>query len=440
MGTNTNQLYNLFSTFTTVIMRAEILSIGDELLIGQITNTNSVWIAQQLNLLGIKVVYMSTIGDERDVIERALKDAESRADFVFITGGLGPTKDDITKQVFADFFGAPLVMDEAVLKHVTSFFEKRGREMLEVNRLQAMVPKGCTVIHNQNGTAPGMWMKKNNTVYVSMAGVPYEMKAMMTDIVLPKIKSEYKLPFIYHKTVLTQGLGESFLAEKISAWEDALADKNIKLAYLPQPGIVRLRLSTSGNNFDELKETVEAEVEKLKQLIPQYIYGYEAYGEEQPTFERIVSELLREKKKSIALAESCTGGYISSLITSVAGSSEIFRGGIIPYHNDVKHALLEVDENIFKQQGAVSKECVTQMAEHARKKFKSDYAIATSGIAGPSGGTAEKPVGTVWIAVASEEKTIAMKFIFGDNRHRNIQMTANTALNMLRKIILKETL
>jgi nicotinamide-nucleotide amidase len=419
-------------------MRAEILSIGDEILIGQITNTNSVWIAQQLNSIGIKVVHIASVADDKAAIETSLHDAIGRADFVFITGGLGPTKDDITKKIFADFFRSELVIDEHVLAHVTSFFTKRGREMLETNRQQALVPKGCTVIHNANGTAPGMWMERDKTVFVAMPGVPYEMKTMMSTIILPKLVSEYKLPVIYHKTVLTQGLGESFLAEKISDWEDGLQAKNIKLAYLPQPGIVRLRLSTSGTVLNELKTSVNVEIEKLKLLIPKYIYGYEEYGQESPTFEKILSELLREKKKTLALAESCTGGFISSLITSLPGSSDIFRGAVIPYHNDVKHEMLEVDKLIFEKHGAVSKECVTQMAEQVRRKFKSDYAIATSGVAGPAGGTAEKPVGTVWIAVSGEEKTIALKFTFGDDRGRNIQMTANAALNMLRKMILKE--
>lgn len=421
-------------------MRAEILTIGDEILIGQIVNTNSVWIAQQLNLLGIKVIHMASVSDEESSIINAFNDAASRADFVFITGGLGPTKDDITKRIFANYFNTILEIDEAVLATVKSFFTKRNRELTELNRQQALVPKGCFVIENKNGTAPGMWMKKNNTVFISMPGVPYEMKAMMEQTILPKIKSEFHLPHIYHKTVLTQGLGESFLAEKIEAWENNLALNNIKLAYLPQPGIVRLRLSTSGNDLQLLIKSVEEEIEKLKLLIPKYIYGYENYGEEQPTFEKLVSTILREKKQTLSLAESCTGGFISSLITSLPGSSDIFMGGIVPYHNHIKHELLQVNNSVFEKHGAVSEECVKEMAEHARKKFGSDYSIATSGIAGPAGGTDEKPVGTVWIAVASPEKTVALKFLFGDNRQRNIQMTANAALNLLRKIILKETL
>lgn len=419
-------------------MRAEILTIGDEILIGQITNTNSVWIAQQLNFLGIKVVQMSSVSDDKEAIIKAFDDAATRAEFVFITGGLGPTKDDITKKTFAEYFNTILEIDERVLNTVKGFFEKRNRELTEINRQQALVPKGCFVIENKNGTAPGMWMKKGNTVFISMPGVPYEMKSMMSELILPKIKSENKLPHIYHKTVLTQGLGESFLAEKIEKWEDALAENNIKLAYLPQPGIVRLRLSTFGENSEVLKSVIENEIEKLRKIIPEYIYGYENYGEDQPGLEKIVSELLRERKLRVSLAESCTGGYIASLFTSLAGSSDIFNGSIVPYQNQIKHELLHVDAALFETVGAVSKECVIQMANETRKKFHTDYAIATSGIAGPAGGTAEKPVGTVWVAVASPEKTIALKFLFGDNRQRNIQMTANAALNMLRKIILKQ--
>lgn len=421
-------------------MRAEILTIGDEILIGQIVNTNSVWMAQQLNLMGIKVVHMASVSDDKEAIIQAFDAAASRAEFVFITGGLGPTKDDITKKTFAEYFNTILEIDERVLNTVKGFFEKRNRELTEINRQQALVPKGCTVIENKNGTAPGMWMKKNNTVFISMPGVPYEMKSMMTEIILPKIKLENKLPHIYHKTVLTQGLGESFLADKIEKWEDALVEKNIKLAYLPQPGIVRLRLSTFGDNMETLKADIETAIEKLKKIIPEYIYGYENYGEEQPGLEKIVSELLRERKQRVSVAESCTGGYIASLFTSLPGSSDIFNGGVIPYQNQIKHELLQVDEKLFETVGAVSKECVIQMADMVRKKLHTDYAIATSGIAGPAGGTDEKPVGTVWVAVASPEKTIALKFIFGDNRQRNIKMTANAALNMLRKIILKETL
>lgn len=418
-------------------MKAEILTIGDEILIGQITNTNSVWIAQELNLMGVKIAHMASVADDEASIIKAFDDAKSRADFVFITGGLGPTKDDVTKKTFSKYFNAGLILDEEILKHVASFFIKRGRELTEINRKQALVPEGCFVVHNPNGTAPGMWMQKDNTVFISLPGVPYEMKAMILETVLPKIKRENNLPHIYHKTVLTNGIGESALAELIESWEDGLVKNNIKLAYLPQLGMVRLRLSTFGPNKDLLKKNVEEEIEKLKKIIDAYIFGYENYGEETPSLADIVSKLLREEKQTLALAESCTGGYVSSLITGVAGASDIFKGAIVPYTNKAKHALLEVDESIFTTVGAVSKECVEQLAQNVRKKFDSDFSLAISGIAGPTGGTDEKPVGTVWIAVASKEKTLALKFVFGDNRQRNIIMSANFALNILRKFILK---
>ena len=417
-------------------MNAEILTIGNEILIGQITNTNSVWIAQQLNLIGISVIHMSSVADEQEAILKAFDDASKRADIVLITGGLGPTKDDITKKTFCDYFQTELVIDENVLKDVTEFFAKRNRELTELNRKQAEVPKGCKVIRNKNGTAPGMWMEKNKTIFVSMPGVPFEMKAMVLEDVVPELKKIFKLPFIFHKTILTQGIGESFLADLICDWEDSLAEKEIGLAYLPSPGMVRLRLSGKGFNELELKNKIEQEIEKVKPLIDKYIYGYEEYGKEQPKLEEILGQLLLEKGLKLGLAESCTGGFISHLITSVAGSSNYYNGCIVPYHNEFKHNLLKVDNSIFEKYGAVSKECVEAMAKETLEVFKSNVAIAVSGIAGPGGGTPEKPVGTVWIAVIYENKTISKHFIFGDNRLRNIQMTANAAMNMLRKLIL----
>ena len=419
-------------------MKAEILTIGDEILIGQIANTNSVWIAQQLNLIGVKVVHMASVADDEVAIKQAFDAALIRADFVFITGGLGPTKDDITKKTIANYFNTTLEIDESVLADVDGYFTKRGRPLGELNRNQALVPKGCTVIRNPNGTAPGMWIKKDKTVFISMPGVPYEMKAMVSDTILPKIKQENKLPHIYHKTVLTQGIGESALAELIERWEDSLIHSNIKLAYLPQSGLVRLRLSTFGDDVTILKKNVETEIGKLKTIIEKYVYGYENYGEETPLLEAIVSDLLRDKKETLSLAESCTGGYISSLFTAIPGASQIFKGAIVPYTNEAKHSLLQVNKTIFDTVGAVSKECVEQLAQHALKKFDSDYALAISGIAGPTGGTPEKPVGLVWAAVASKEKVLAIKFQFGDNRQRNIVMTANASINLLRKFILRQ--
>lgn len=418
-------------------MNAELLTIGNEILIGQITNTNAVWMAQQLNLIGVSVVHMSSVADEPQAILEAFDAASKRAQIVLITGGLGPTKDDITKKTFCDFFETELETNENVLNDVSSFFSKRNKEVSEINKKQAEVPKGCLVLRNKNGTAPGMWMEKNNTIFVSMPGVPYEMQGIMTDAVLPEIKKRFTLPFIYHKTILTQGIGESVLSELISDWEDALAKKEIGLAYLPSPGMVRLRLSSKGFNEIELRDKIESEVEKIKPLIHKYIYGYEEYGSEQPKIEEIIGKLLVEKGLKLSLAESCTGGYISHLITSVAGSSNYYNGCIVPYHNEFKNALLKVDPSVFEKHGAVSKECVMAMAKESFTVFKADVTIAVSGIAGPGGGTDEKPVGTTWIAVAHGDRIIAKKFVFGDNRQRNIHMTAVTALNMLRKLILK---
>jgi nicotinamide-nucleotide amidase len=419
-------------------MTAEILTIGDEILIGQITNTNTVWIAQQLNKAGISVLHMATVADDERAIKNALRDANGRADFVFITGGLGPTNDDITRKVFAEYLGCTLVEHAQTVENLENYFRSRGRQLNSMNRQMALVPEGCVVIGNKNGTAPGMWMQKDKTVFISMPGVPYEMTAMMTEAVLPKIRSEYVLPHIYHKTVLTQGIGESAIAEIIHGWEDALAEKKIRLAYLPQTGTVRLRLSSSGKDEAALKKSVEDSVLGLQKLIGEYIYGYEEYGGESPTPEKIVSDLLRERNATVSLAESCTGGYISSLITAIPGSSAIFRGAIIPYTNAAKHDLLQVDKKIFDTVGAVSRDCVEQLATNVRERLGSDYAISVSGIAGPTGGTSQKPVGTVWIAVANREKVYAKKFRFGDNRQRNIIMSANAAMILLRKLILEQ--
>ncbi len=417
-------------------MRAELLTIGDEILIGQITNTNSVWMAQELNKIGINVVRMTSVSDNQSDIIAALDEASKRADIVLITGGLGPTKDDVTKDTFCKYFETELILNQNVLADVTDFFAKRNKSVTETNRKQAEVPKTCRVIRNHNGTAPGMWMKKNNTIFISMPGVPYEMKEMMINEILPDFKNRFSLPCIYHKTILTQGIGESVLADLISDWEDNLKLNNISLAYLPSPGMVRLRLSSKGTDINKLQETIEHEIEKVKPFINKFIYGYEEYGKEQPKLEEIIGSVLKAKNIKLALAESCTGGYISHLITSVAGSSEYYNGGVIPYHNQYKHNLLNVDFSIFEKYGAVSEECVRSMIKGIKEKFNANAAIAVSGIAGPTGATEDKPVGTTWIAVSFNDQTICKKFIFGDNRQRNIQMTAVTALNMLRKLIL----
>ncbi len=414
-------------------MQVEIITIGDEILIGQIVDTNSAFIGTILNLNGISVKQISSVSDNREHILKALDEAKSRADIILITGGLGPTKDDITKKTLCEYFITTMRFDEGAYEDVVNLFAQYGKEVTPINRLQAEVPENCEVIRNKNGTAPGMWFDVDGKIFVSMPGVPYEMKAMMQQQIIPKLKSKFKLPFIFHKTVLTQGIGESHLSEIIADWEDSLTSLNIKLAYLPSPGMVRLRLSTTGSDETLLRNNVEKKIEELKTIISEYIYGYEIYGEEKETLEQLVGKLLREKNKTISTAESCTGGYISHLLTLVSGSSEYYIGSVISYSYEIKETELGVSKQVLEMQGAVSQPVVEQMAKAIREKYKTDYSIAASGIAGPSGGTDEKPVGTVWIAIATPDKIISEKFLFGNNRERNIHKTANAALNMLRK-------
>ncbi|OFY87646.1 MAG: damage-inducible protein CinA [Bacteroidetes bacterium RIFCSPLOWO2_12_FULL_35_15] len=414
-------------------MQVEIITIGDEILIGQIVDTNSAYIATLLNLNGISVKQISSVSDDRQHILKALDEAKERADIILITGGLGPTKDDITKKTLCDYFKTTMRFDEKVYEDVVNIFAQYNKEVTALNSLQAEVPAICEVIRNYNGTAPGMWFDVEGKIFVSMPGVPYEMKSMMKEQVVPKIKERFKLPKIYHKTVLTQGLGESFLSEMISDWEDSLAAVNIKLAYLPAPGMVRLRLSTKGEDEQLLIETVDKKIEELKKIISEYIYGYEIFGEEKESLEQIVGNLLRNKKQTLSTAESCTGGYISHLITSIPGSSHYYVGSVISYSYEIKETELNVSKKLLDTEGAVSKAVVEQMAKAIREKYKTDYSISASGIAGPDGGTPDKPVGTVWIAIATPEKVISEKFLFGNNRKRNIEKTANAALNMLRK-------
>jgi len=412
------------------ITTAEIISIGDELLIGQVVNTNASWISEQLNLAGIKVHQVSTISDNREHILTALKEAEKRVDIILITGGLGPTKDDITKETLCEYFDTHLIFSETVFSDIVKLFGKRGLTISSPNRKQAEIPEACTPVTNYHGSAAGMWFEKAGKVFVSLPGVPFEMKPMISEYIIPEIQKRYKAKAIVHKTVLTQGIGESWLAQKIEAWEDRLPE-NIKLAYLPQPGIVRLRLTASGKNKKELEDQVGGEIKKMLKIIPKYFFGYD----KDQLFE-LVGELLRKKNQSLSTAESCTGGYIAHLITSVAGSSDYFKGSVVAYANKVKQEVLEVKEQSLIDFGAVSEEVVKQMADGARNKFQTDYAIATSGIAGPGGGTKEKPVGTTWIAIATPGKTIVQHFLFGEHRERNIRKTALTALNMLRKELL----
>jgi nicotinamide-nucleotide amidase len=407
-------------------MKAEIINIGDELLIGQVVNTNASWMAAQMNKAGISVVQTTTIADDDEAIKETLNQAFKRAGIVLISGGLGPTKDDITKKSLAEYFGSKLIFHEPTYEQVKKIFSARKFPVSEVNRRQAMIPEKCKPLFNKNGTAPGMWFEQDGKVAVSMPGVPFEMKAMLSEQVIPALVSHFKMDALVHKTVMTTGMPESMLAEQILTWENNLPP-HIHLAYLPQPGIVRLRLSGRGKDRQKLKTEINEQVEKLKMLIPEIIYGYDDVS-----LEEVVGQLLLKNKKTVATAESCTGGYIAHLITGIPGSSGYFEGSVISYSNRIKTDLLGVSPEILEKQGAVSREVVTAMAEGARARLKTDYSLAVSGIAGPDGGTAEKPVGTVWLALAGQEGTETRLFHFGEHRGRNIRRSALAALNMLR--------
>ncbi len=409
---------------------AEIITIGDEILIGQIVDTNSAWMAQQLNMIGIKVKQISSVSDNEQHILIALDEAKSRADIILITGGLGPTKDDITKHTLCKYFNTTLRFDERAFAIVEELFHKRGRtDITETNRKQAEVPLSCTVLYNTAGTAPGMWFEKDGKVFVSMPGVPFEMKKMMELDVIPRLKEKFKTPAIVHKTILTQGIGESFLSDMIETWEDALP-AYMKLAYLPQAGMLRLRITAMGDDKNKLQPEVEEQAKNLLPIIAEYIFGYE-----DDTLEKLVGNLLRKNKQTLSTAESFTGGYISHKITSVPGSSDYYIGSVVAYDHRIKTGMLGVGEESLKKYGAVSEETVREMALGVQRKFKTDYSIATTGIAGPSGGSAEKPVGTVWIGIATPQTVITRKYQLGSDRARIIVESSLYALNMLRKAL-----
>ena len=410
-------------------MLAEIITIGDEILIGQIVDTNSAWMAQQLNNAGIRVKQISSVSDSREHILTALKEAGTRADLIFITGGLGPTKDDITKNTLAEYFGVGMVENQEALDNVLRIFAKYNRPMLDINKAQAMVPANCEVITNKNGTAPGMWFNVAGKIYVSMPGVPFEMMYMMEEEVIPKIKTLFKLPIIIHKTILTVGEGESFLATRIADIEDSLP-KYIKLAYLPKLGQVRLRLSGQGDDEQSLRDAIEQYAAKIVARVSENVAA-----EEDIALEKSILDFMAERNLTLSVAESCTGGYISHLFTQHAGSSKVFFGGTVSYSNQLKESILGVKNETLDKYGAVSEETVVEMVEGALRNFKSDYAIAVTGIAGPDGGTADKPVGTVWIAVASAQKTVQKKFTFGSKRLQNIERSASAALFMLNTLL-----
>lgn len=405
---------------------AEVITIGDEILFGQITDTNTQYISEQLSLIGIKTIRKSSVGDTESAILDILSESISRADLVIITGGLGPTKDDITKHTLCRFFNTDLVIHEPTLAHVRSFFEKRGRPMLEINNQQAAVPRICEVLFNDVGTAPGMWILHNSKVVISLPGVPYEMKFLMQERVLPKLKTHFKSQFIYHKMIHTVAIGESFLAEKIKDWENNLPS-HIKLAYLPSLGIVKLRLTAVGDEKENIVSEVDILVEKLKELIEPHIFGYDLENK----IEEVVGKLLLKRNKTISTAESCTGGYLASLITSISGSSAYFKGSILAYSNEIKNNLLDVNLEILNSKGAVSEEVVMQMAKNIRLKLNTSIGISTSGVAGPTGGSDEKPVGTVWIGYSDENTTFAKKYVFGNLRENNIRLASIYALNLV---------
>lgn len=413
-------------------MNATIITIGDEILIGQIVDTNSAWMAQELNKIGVHVYEIMSISDDSDHIKSAFAKAESQSDLVLITGGLGPTKDDVTKKTICEYFKDQLILNQQVLDHVTTIFQKYVKApIVQMNKDQALVPSKATIIANEYGTAPGMWLEQNDTIFVSMPGVPFEMKHLMSSGVLPRVKALGKLPFIYHRTILTSGQGESTIATRIEEWENALPS-HIKLAYLPSLGTVRLRLSSHGMKKEMVMNAVDAVVEELYGIIKDIIVG-EDTGDSLVT---TVSDLLKKKGKTLAVAESCTGGKIATLLTEIPGASQIFKGSTVTYATRSKVELLHVDQQLIDDDTVVSEAVAVAMARGVKKQFKSDYALATTGNAGPSKGDSDAKIGTVYIGVATPSKTYALKFMMGNHRERVVQKSVNKALELLHKELL----
>ncbi len=410
--------------------QASIITIGDELLIGQVVDTNSAWMAQELNKWGIRVKRRVAVGDVWDEIWQALDEEKKQTDIILITGGLGPTADDITKPLLCKYFNGSMIVDEGARQNVINIFTRLNRPMIERNLKQAEVPDVCTVIPNKRGTAPGMWFEKDGKVFVSMPGVPHEMKGMMETDVIPMLLGKFRFPAIIHRTLLTAGVGESFLAEHIKDFEASLPG-HIRLAYLPNYGMVRLRLTATGAEKEQTERDVQTRFETLQSLVKEYMVT----NEDEP-IEKTTGRILEANNKTMCTAESCTGGYIAHLITSIPGSSAFYKGSVVSYANEIKKDLLGVEAETLQRVGAVSEEVVIQMAKGALAAMKTDYAIAVSGIMGPDGGSAEKPVGTVWVAIGSNQKVEAHKLSFRFDRMRNIQLTTANALNLLRKFIL----
>jgi len=413
-------------------MKAEIITIGDELLIGQTIDTNSAWIGSELSGIGFEIVQITSISDKKEPIIRTLKERLGRCDVALITGGLGPTSDDITKTALCEFFETKLVLNEEVLNGIEKMLLRRNFPMNENNRRQAEVPESCKVLSNATGTAPGMWFEKGGTIFISMPGVPFEMKHIMTRHVIPDLKARFTSQHIIHRNIMTYGGFEAKLAEILADFEAALP-QNIKLAYLPSFGIIKLRLTGTGSDKGKISEEVESQVEKLYKIIPDIIYG-----ENEDLPEKVIGKLLKKNSQTVCTAESCTGGNIAGLLTSIPGSSAYFKGSVVAYDNSVKTQLLGVPEEIIVKHGAVSKETVELMAAGARNLFKTDYAVSTSGIAGPDGGTDEKPVGTIWICVSTKNQIVSEKLTFGNDRVINIRRFSLAALNLLRKQIISQ--
>ena len=413
-------------------MKASIITIGDELLIGQTVDTNSAWMGAELSKYGFDVYRITSVHDRREDILYVLKEATGESDVVLITGGLGPTSDDITKQTLCEFFDTHLVMNEDVLMMNELMMRQRNFPMNERNRRQAEVPESCRVLKNESGTAPGMWFEKDNTIYISMPGVPHEMKHLMDKMVLPELKKRFTSQTIIHRNIMTYGTFESKLADILTDFESGLP-KNVKLAYLPASGIIKLRLTGTGTDNKALSDILDKQVDILYKTIPEFIYA-----EDEESLEMVIGRLLKSKQNTLSTAESCTGGEIAHLITSVAGSSSYYKGSVIAYENSVKIQLLGVQASTIEQYGAVSEQTVREMAEGARKLFDTTYSVATSGVAGPDGGSGEKPVGTLWIAVASEKEVVCEKRVFGNDRTINITRFSLASLNLLRKQIIKQ--
>jgi nicotinamide-nucleotide amidase len=411
-------------------MKAAIITIGDELLIGQTVDTNSAWMGAELSKAGFDVYRMTSIHDRKDDIIYALNEAAGKTDVVLITGGLGPTSDDITKQTLCEFFNTSLVMNTEVLHLIEEMLARRNFPMNENNRRQAEVPESCLVLKNATGTAPGMWFEKEGTIYISMPGVPFEMKHIMNEHVLPELNKRFTSQIIIHRNIMTYGTSEAKLAETLSGFEADLPH-TVKLAYLPAWGIIKLRLTVAGSERIIIEEMLNEQVNKLYSIIPDFVYA-----ENEETMEMVIGRLLKEKNKTISTAESCTGGEIAHMITSVPGSSAYYKGSVVAYSNSVKTRLLGIDEEIISKYGAVSEETVKEMAKSARRILGTDFSLATSGIAGPDGGTESKPVGTLWMAVDSEKGTITEKRILGNDRISNIKRFSLAALNLLRKQIM----